>query len=95
MEKKTEPIYFAHSKENSSVEEWQRLEAHLLNVSEKAERFAKTFNNEDWVKTAGLLHDLGKYNPDFQTYLKKSNEACEETDEPNETPVKGLKKRAS
>lgn len=46
---------------------------HLLSVSMLASSFAEEFGNADWTATAGMLHDLGKYNPAWQKYIRKSN----------------------
>jgi len=48
----------------------QTLENHLNNVAELAAQFCSTFCDSEFGKVAGLLHDLGKYLPDFQDKLK-------------------------
>jgi len=45
------------------------LSAHLLGVAELAARFGDVFGAGKAAWLAGLLHDLGKYNPDFQAYI--------------------------
>ena len=45
------------------------LRKHLLEVGNKSAEFAKPFNSDKWARLAGHLHDLGKYNDDFQKYL--------------------------
>jgi len=64
---------YAHSKENQPPEEWQRLEAHLLNVAKKAAKCASKFQSADWAWNAAWLHDLGKAADEFQAYLLREN----------------------
>lgn len=61
--------FYAHSKEGAPPSEWQPLDEHLHNVAELAAEFARPFGGEEWARLAGLWHDLGKYNPDFQKRL--------------------------
>lgn len=49
--------YYAHSIEEKPVEEWQRLEEHLLNVAELAKKFAEAFDSY----SAFLLEYLYQY----------------------------------
>ncbi len=46
------------------------LEEHLRGVAALAESFAAAFDASDWAKLAGLWHDLGKYRPAFQRYIR-------------------------
>ncbi|HJT77311.1 MAG TPA: CRISPR-associated endonuclease Cas3'', partial [Gemmataceae bacterium] len=46
------------------------LEQHLRDVARRAADFARKFGAADFASWAGLWHDLGKYHPDFQAYLK-------------------------
>jgi CRISPR-associated endonuclease/helicase Cas3 len=50
--------------------EVQALEEHLHNVAARARHFASVFGNGDWAEYIGMLHDLGKFNPDWQKYIK-------------------------
>jgi CRISPR-associated endonuclease/helicase Cas3 len=54
---------------SKGTNDWHELKAHLGKVSKLAEKFADKFQAGKLGKYAGLWHDLGKYNPDFQTYL--------------------------
>ena len=47
------------------------LEQHLRSTAERAAAFAATFSASDWARLAGLWHDLGKYDPTFQDYLRR------------------------
>ncbi|NUN09727.1 MAG: CRISPR-associated helicase Cas3' [Ignavibacteriaceae bacterium] len=47
------------------------LKLHLEETAERAAKFAAEFGNGDWGRLVGLLHDLGKYHPDWQSYLRK------------------------
>lgn len=51
----------------------QSLEAHLVGVAEAARSFAEPLGAGDAAYWLGLWHDLGKFHPRFQAYLR----ACE------------------
>lgn len=67
--KDTCPAY-AHSSPDPSSKDGEPLEDHLRAVSERACRFASQFGSGEWGTLAGLWHDLGKYRPEFQSYLR-------------------------
>jgi CRISPR-associated endonuclease Cas3-HD len=49
------------------------LAAHLREVSALAGGFAELFQAQDVARLAGLWHDLCKYRPAFQAYLKRAS----------------------
>ena len=57
--------HYAHSLKDRPVDEWHLLDAHLEGTAERAELFAHSFAT-GWGTVAGLLHDAGKYQLDFQ-----------------------------
>lgn len=61
--------YHAHTP-RKGTEDWHLLAAHLRSVAENARAFAEPFGAGDLAYAIGLLHDVGKYNPAFQAYLR-------------------------
>lgn len=57
-------VYIAHKNHT--------LEQHLMGVADKAKRFAAKISLEEQGELIGLLHDLGKYSDEFQTYIKSA-----------------------
>lgn len=56
----------------------QLLIDHLNGVAHKAGQFGQKFSASDWATFAGLWHDLGKYRPGFQQYIRDCADAhCE------------------
>lgn len=70
-------VYFAHSLKGRPEEEWQELREHLEAVADLAARFAGAFEASDWGRLAGLWHDLGKYQPEFQAYIRGEGDRVE------------------
>lgn len=50
------------------------LHDHLRETAARAAEFAKPFGAEDWARVAGQWHDLGKYQPAFQAYIRRAND---------------------
>lgn len=65
--------YYAHSGKKADKSDWQLLRDHLLVVAEIAKENARYFEAVQLVYLAGLLHDLGKYTPEFQKRLEGSS----------------------
>lgn len=59
--------FYAHSANANGI--CHGLVDHLKAVAEMAGRFGKPFGAQDVAYYAGLWHDLGKFNPEFQRYL--------------------------
>lgn len=67
-------IPLAHVRQDSRGQ-WQLhgLEEHLRAVGEIAAGFAEEFGASEWARLAGLWHDLGKYSPAFQGYIRRES----------------------
>lgn len=65
--------FIAHVKQNedSTWKEPHYLKEHLNVVASLAGKSAAEFGNSDWAELSGLLHDLGKYHPDWQKYIRR------------------------
>ena len=62
--------YFAHSLLERPVEEWQILSTHLANVARLASERGQKFGCAQLSGLVGQYHDLGKYAPQFQDFIK-------------------------
>jgi CRISPR-associated endonuclease/helicase Cas3 len=68
--------YYAHTPGKTG--DWHKLTDHLQAVAEKARFFAEPFGAGEVAYWAGLLHDVGKFNPAFQRYLREADSARKE-----------------
>ena len=59
----------------------QSLENHLLSCSALAKKFAHNVGLPSFGELGGLLHDLGKYSSEFQSYLKSAAGKLEPDDD--------------
>jgi len=66
-------MYYAHSTDRKDKSDWQFLKDHLENVANIASGFSREFNAGQFGYASGLLHDLGKYSPEFQRRLAGAN----------------------
>ena len=61
-------MWLAHI--SSDKTDVQTVAEHLRGTAALAEQFARPFGGADQARLAGLLHDIGKYSPEFQKRLK-------------------------
>jgi len=66
-------MFYARTTKNPNKSDWQHLKDHLTNVAKLSRQFANDFNAGELAYTSGLLHDLGKYSPEFQRRLEGVN----------------------
>ncbi len=65
----------AHVRQDEKSEQWieHPLTEHLKSVAKLSADFAQPFSAGRWAKLAGRWHDLGKFNPDFQRYIREKS----------------------
>ncbi|MES1992915.1 MAG: CRISPR-associated endonuclease Cas3'' [Pseudomonadota bacterium] len=69
------PNPWAHTRQTDKGIESHGLVEHLHEVARLAAGHAAPFSGQDWAHLAGLWHDLGKYRPGFQRYLRAASAA--------------------
>jgi CRISPR-associated endonuclease/helicase Cas3 len=69
--------YYAHSVFGRPEDEWEPLARHLADVAAGAGRRGRRFGAESLAALAGLVHDLGKYGPDFQARLRDPTKSAD------------------
>ena len=72
-----EEHFYAHTIAGQPPEKWQFLEVHLREVAKLAAEFASAYDSADWAYCAGLWHDVGKYQREFQERLRGSGLSVE------------------
>ena len=67
-------MHYAHSTDDESRANWQLLREHLIDTAHRAEQLGQQVGLAKAARLAGLLHDLGKYKPEFQARLSGAKE---------------------
>ena len=67
-------MFYAHSATDPSCNDWHKLDEHLNSVANLAAQFGSSFGAAKAARLAGILHDLGKYTPEFQARLHGSTQ---------------------
>ena len=82
------PAHIAHRRAGDGAT--QSLETHLLGVGNIARSLAGKVGLKEQGEVVGLLHDLGKYSEEFQSYLR-SAVGLINPDEDDYVDARGLK----
>lgn len=69
-----EQTFYAHSRSDCPISEWEPLSEHLEAVGARAAAFADQFGWGALASVAGRLHDIGKCSAAFQAYIAKGRE---------------------
>ncbi|PTA66623.1 CRISPR-associated helicase/endonuclease Cas3 [Deinococcus arcticus] len=67
--------YWAHTPSEGSGGKPHDLKTHLLDTAQRARNYAEVFGAGNLAYLLGIWHDLGKYNPEFQQYLRDAQAA--------------------
>lgn len=65
--------FYAHSKEVDGENIYQSIQAHAQGVAKKMILFSDGFCEESFSNAIALLHDIGKYQSDFQLRIRGKN----------------------
>lgn len=68
----TQHQFIAHRRKSDG--EIQPVMAHLFEVAQLSRQFAHKLGVPDLGELLGLLHDLGKYSQEFQTYIRSASD---------------------
>jgi CRISPR-associated endonuclease/helicase Cas3 len=63
-------MFYAHSRPGAPQERWDILEEHLRRTAQRAAQYLP--QAPELAYMAGMWHDVGKYQPEFQRYLLSS-----------------------
>lgn len=77
MSQDHKPAFAAHTPSQEQPDDWHVLSEHLSDVADLAKTLAGKFDAGELGFYAGLWHDLGKYNPKFQSYLEQCEAASQ------------------
>lgn len=77
--------FYAHTPVDNGP--WHDLVLHLEQTAAGAERNASKFGAGELARLAGLWHDIGKFNPEFQKYLERCYSATQTS---VDTPAKSV-----
>ena len=62
-------VYYAHTLEGEKEEKWQTVKAHAEAVAKLVKKLSTEWCTAEYAENLGLLHDVGKYQADFQRRL--------------------------
>lgn len=66
------PIALAHAAPDLEPDQWHRLSDHLEATGRRASQHAAPFEAQSLAALAGRWHDIGKYAPDWQDFLRNA-----------------------
>ncbi|MEW6635679.1 MAG: CRISPR-associated helicase Cas3' [Actinomycetota bacterium] len=81
----TETRFFAHTPVRGG--DWHDLISHLKRTADLARKNGTKFGAGELAHLAGLWHDIGKFNPDFQEYLRHCERAARVGEKPPQKSV--------